>query len=139
MRGANRTDSTSAIVTGMVTMKMIVAPPVSPEPISQRGTHMNTKPRNAATAPVAMATAFMVTTCSRGTTCGNAADSPEDTNRLNPVASNAAHNTSRSPAPTASKVPIPSTNTSRATLAAISTSRRSHRSSSAPANGPSSE
>ena len=49
-------------------MKMIAAAPVSSAPNSQRGTSMKLAPRNAAALPVAVATEFIVTTWSRGTT-----------------------------------------------------------------------
>ena len=100
---------------------------------------MKLAPRNVAAAPVAVATEFIVTTCSRGTTCGSAADSPEETNRVKPLTINAPNRIGRSPTPTASSVPTTTTSTSRPMLAPMSTTRRSQRSSSAPANGPSSE
>ena len=139
MRGGKRTDSHSANATGAVTMNMIAAAPVSPDPNSQRGSSMKSAPRNAAAAPVAVATEFIVTTCSRGTTCGSAADSPEETNRVKPLTINAPNRIGRSPAPAASSMPTAITSASRPLLAPTSTRRRSQRSSSAPANGPSTE
>ncbi|CKS71610.1 Uncharacterised protein [Mycobacterium tuberculosis] len=100
---------------------------------------MKLAPRNAETAPDAMATEFIVTTCSRGTTWGSAADSPEATNRAKPLATSAPTNSGTSPAPTASIVPTPAIRASRPVLAPTSTHRRSHRSIRAPAKGPSSE
>ena len=100
---------------------------------------MKFAPRKAAAAPVAVATEFIVTTCSRGTTSGNAADRPDVTNRLNPLTISARHSTSTSPTPAASAAATPITSTSRAALATMSTERRSHRSSRAPANGPRTE
>ena len=137
--GGNRTDNSSASATGIATMKMIAAAPVSSAPNSHRGTSMKPAPRNAAAPPVAVATEFIVTTCSRGTTSGSAADRPEETNRVNPLTISAPNRIGRSPAPAASSAAMPSTSTSRPRLAPTSTSRRSHRSSSAPANGPSTE
>ena len=66
---------------------------------------MKFAPRNVAVAPVAVATEFIVTTRSRGTTCGSAADSPEVTKRLKPLTISAPHSTNRSLAPTASSTP----------------------------------
>ena len=120
-------------------MTIVVAAPVSPEPNIRRGASMKFAPRNAATAPVAVATEFMVTTRSRGTTSGSAADSPEVTNRLKPLTVSARQSTNTSPTPVAKAAATPSTSSRRAVLAAISTDRRSQRSSSAPANGPSKE
>ena len=100
---------------------------------------MKLAPRKVAVAPTAVATEFIVTTRCDGTTCGSAADSPEVTNRLKPLTISAPHSTTRSLAPTASSRPTPITRISRPRLAAISTARRSQRSSSAPANGPSNE
>ena len=100
---------------------------------------MKLAPTNAATAPVADAIEFIVTTCSRGTTWGRAADKPEETNRARPLTTSAPHSTSTLPAPTARQIPTRATDTSRPRLAPTSTSRRSQRSISAPANGPSSE
>ena len=122
-----------------MTSKMIDADPRSPEPKRARGTSMKLAPRNAAIAPVADAIEFIVTTCSRGTTCGRAADRPDETNRARPLTTSAPHSTSKSRAPNARQMPTTATDTTRPTLAAISTSRRSQRSISAPANGPSSE
>src|ERR1700694_315964 len=139
MCGGKRSDSTSAIDTGTATIKMIAAAPVSPAPKSQRGTSMKLAPKNAAAAPVAVATEFMATTRSRGTTSGSAADRPDNTNRVKPLTTNAPYKIGRFPAPAASNDATRSTRTSRPMLAPTSTSRRSQRSSSAPANGPSSE
>ena len=118
---------------------MTVPDAVSPEPKIQRGTSMKLAPRNAAAAPTAVATEFIVTTCSRGTTSGSAALSPEVTNRLKPLTVNAAHSTNKPRAPAANRTATPMTNTRRAAFATINTNRRSHRSKRAPANGPSSE
>src|ERR1700682_1091025 len=96
MCGGKRTDNSNAAATGRATMKMIVAAPASSEPNSQRDTNMKPAPRDAAAAPVAVATEFIVTTCSRGTTSGSAADSPEDTNRVKPLTSNAQNRIGRS-------------------------------------------
>ena len=122
-----------------MTRKMIDAAPRSPEPKIARGTSMKLAPRKAATAPTADAIEFIVTTCSRGTTCGRAADSPDPTNRARPLTTSAPHSTGTLPAPTARQIPTIATDTTRPTLAAISTKRRSQRSINAPANGPSSE
>ena len=84
---------------------MTTEAPRSPPPASQRGSNMKLAPRKAEIAPEAMATEFIVTTFSRGTTCGNAADKPEATNRAKPLASRATHSSKRSPAPTARIVP----------------------------------
>ena len=81
-------------------MKMTVAEPVSFAPNSQRGSSMKLAPTKLATAPTAVASAFIVTTCSRGTTCGSAADRPEVTNRLTPLTSSAPARIARSSAPT---------------------------------------
>ena len=51
---------------------------------------MKLAPRKARTAPDAVATEFMVTTSSRGTTSGSAADRPDMTNRDRPLVSSAA-------------------------------------------------
>jgi hypothetical protein len=88
---------------------------------------------------VAVATEFIVTTCSRGTTSGSAADRPEDTKRVKPLAINAPNRIDRSSAPEASSAAMPSTRITRAAFAPINTVRRSQRSSRAPANGPSTE
>ncbi len=117
----------------------MIAAPESPAPNHQRGSSMNIAPANAATDVVAVATEFIAITCSRGTTCGSAALSPEDTNRVNPLASNALNRIGTSERPAASRVPTTRMTTSRPMLAPISTRRRSQRSSRAPANGPSSE
>ncbi|CNU12177.1 Uncharacterised protein [Mycobacterium tuberculosis] len=138
-RGPNRSDQSNAIDTGIATRKTIAEAPSSPLPSSQRGNSMKLAPRNAETAPDAMATEFIVTTCSRGTTWGSAADSPEATNRAKPLATSAPTNSGTSPAPTASIVPTPAIRASRPVLAPTSTHRRSHRSIRAPAKGPSSE
>ena len=87
--GGNRTDNSSAIDTGSTTMKMIAAAPVSPAPKSHRGTSMKAAPRNAAAPPVAVATEFIVTTWSRGTTSGSAAERPDETKRVKPLTINA--------------------------------------------------
>ena len=94
--GENRTDSTSATDTGMTTRRMIAAAPVSPAPKSDRGTSMKPAPRDAAAMPVAVATEFIVTTVSRGTTSGSAADRPEETNRVKPLAISAPNKIGRS-------------------------------------------
>ena len=78
----------------------------SPSPAIQRGTSMKLAPMKAAKAPAAVATEFIVTTCSRGTTWGSDADRPDATKRAKPLASNAPHSSGRSPAPTARIVPI---------------------------------
>ena len=82
-------------------MKMTVAEPVSFAPNSQRGSSMKLAPRNAETAPTAVASAFIVTTCSRGTTWGSEADRPEVTKRLTPLTSSAPASTARPSAPNA--------------------------------------
>ncbi len=138
-RGANRNDSSNATDTGITVRKMIAEAPSSPAPSTRRGTIMKLAPRNAATAPDAVATEFIVTTCSRGTTCGSDADRPEATNRARPLANSAPISSGMSPARIAKMVPIATMKISRPALAPTSTSRRSHRSISAPANGPSSE
>ena len=138
-REPNRNDSSKAIDTGTSVRKMIAEAPLSPAPTRNRGTSMKLAPRKAAKAPDALATAFIVTTCSRGTTCGNDADSPDATNRAKPLAKSAPNNSGRSPALTARIVPIAAIRMRRPTLAPTSTSRRSQRSISAPANGPNSE
>lgn len=118
---------------------MTAAAALSPDPKITLGPNMKLAPRNAAVAPTAVATEFMVTTCSRGTTSGRAADSPDVTNRLTPLTVNAAHSTGRSRAPAASNAATPSTSTNRAAFATTRTARRSQRSSRAPVNGPSTE
>ena len=70
-------------------MKTAVADAASPAPNVHRGTNMKIAPRNRDAALTAVATEFIVSTCSRGTTCGSAADSPEVTNRVNPLTINA--------------------------------------------------
>ena len=100
MRG-KRNDSNSDDSSGILTSKMIEAAPGSPAPKNARGTSMKSAPRNAAVAPVAVATEFIVTTRSRGTTCGSAADRPDVTNRLKPLTTSAPHSTTRSRAPKA--------------------------------------
>ncbi len=120
-------------------MRMIAAAPLSSAPNSERGTSMKPAPRNAAAPPVAVATEFIVTTCWRGTTSGSAADSPDATNRVNPLAINAPNRICGSLAPAASSAAMASISTSRPRLAPTSTSRLSQRSSNAPANGPSTE
>ena len=47
---------------------------------------MKLAPRKAAIAPDAVATEFIVTTCSRGTTWGSDADRPDATKRAIPLA-----------------------------------------------------
>ena len=137
MCGGKRTDSSSASDTGTATMKMTAAAPVSSAPNSQRGSSMKLAPRNAAAAPVAVATAFIVTTCSRGTTCGSAADRPDETNRVKPLTINAPNRIGRSlGAARRAARPTPTTSTSRPRFAPTSTSRRSQRSSSAPGERP---
>ena len=89
--------------------------------------------------PVAVATEFIVTTVSRGTTSGSAADRPEEMNLVKPLAINAPNKIGRSAAPAASSAAMPSISTSRPTFAPMNTSRLSQRSSNAPANGPSNE
>lgn len=138
-RGPNRHDNSNAIATGIAVMKTMAEAPLSPAPKTNRGTSMKFAPTNAAMAPTAVATEFIVTTCSRGTTCGSDADSPDPTNRAKPLANNAPSSSGRSPARTARIVPIAATRIRRPALAPTSTSRRSHLSISAPANGPSSE
>ena len=137
--GGNRHANHSASATGIATIKMIAAAPVSLAPNSQRGTSMKIAPRNAAAPPVAVAIEFINTTCFRGTTCGSAADSPDETKRVNPLTIRAATRIVRSSTLAASSEATASTISRRPTLAPTSTRRRSHRSSSAPANGPSSE
>ena len=139
MPAGNRTDSHSAIATGADTRKMTAAPPVSSVPNNQRGTSMKNAPKNAAAAPVATETAFIATTCSRGTRCGSVAEIPDDTKRVNPLTINAPNRIGRSPTPALSNAATQRIRASRPVLAPMSTNRRSHRSSSAPANGPSSE
>ncbi len=78
---------------------MIAAAPASSAPNSQRGTSMKVAPRNAAAPPVAVATAFIVTTWSRGTTSGSAADRPDETKRVKPLTINAPNRIGRSSAP----------------------------------------
>src|SRR6188508_3377191 len=102
MYGGKRTDNSNAATTGRATMKMIAAAPVSSEPNTQRDSNMKLAPRDAAVAPVAVATAFIVTTRSRGTTSGSAADRPEETNRVKPLTINAPNKIGRSYAPAAS-------------------------------------
>ena len=70
-------------------MKMTVAAPVSFSPNSHRDSSMKLAPTKLATAPTAVASAFICTTCSRGTTRGSEADRPEVTNRLTPLTSRA--------------------------------------------------
>ena len=53
---------------------------------------------------MADATAFIATTCPRGTTSGSAADRPDETNRVKPLTINAPNRIGRSPAPAASSV-----------------------------------
>ena len=79
---------------------------------------MKLAPRNAAAPPVAVATEFIVTTCSRGTTSGSAADRPDETNRVKPLTISAPNRIGRSLAPAASSAAIPSTSTSRAEVRA---------------------
>ena len=100
---------------------------------------MKLAPRNAATAPTAAAIEFIVTTCSRGTTCGSAADMPDETKRANPLTTNAPHSTSVVASTQRETDPTKATDSTRPMLAQTSTSRRSQRSISAPANGPSNE
>ena len=102
MCGGKRTDSRSASDTGTATIKMIAAAPVSSAPNNQRGSSMKLAPRNAAACPVAVATEFIVTTWSRGTTSGSAADRPDETKRVKPLTINAPNRIARSCAPTAS-------------------------------------
>ena len=71
-------------------MKMIAEAPLSPAPTRRRGNSMKFAPTKAAQAPTAVATEFIVTTCSRGTTCGSDAESPDATNRDRPLATSAA-------------------------------------------------
>ena len=118
---------------------MITADPVSPAPNNPRGSNMKLAPRNAAAAPAAADTEFIRTTSARGTTCGRAADRPEPTNRVKPLAISAPHSTGISGAPDANNAATTATSSSRPAFAVTSTQRRSQRSSSAPANGPSSE
>ena len=89
--------------------------------------------------PVAVATEFIVTTRSRGTTSGSAADRPEETNRVKPLAISAPKRIGRSLAPAASSAAMPSISTSRPRFAPTNTNRLSQRSSNAPANGPNTE
>jgi hypothetical protein len=137
--GEKRTDNTNAIATGTATRQMIAAAPVSSAPKNDRGGSIERAPRKAASAPVAVAAEFIATTRSRGTTSGSAADRPDDTKRVKPLTINAPNRISRSWAPTASRAATPSTSSRRPVLAPMNTNRRSQRSSSAPANGPTSE
>lgn len=120
-------------------MKMMIDAPRSLPPTKKRGISMKLASKNAAMAPEAVASEFIATTCSRGTTCGSDADSPEATNLEKPLNSSAPSSSDISPARTARIVPITMIRTRRNELAPTSTHRRSHRSISAPANGPSSE
>lgn len=137
-RAPNRHDNSNAIATGIAVMKTMAEAPLSPAPKTNRGTSMKFAPTNAAMAPTAVATEFIVTTCSRGTTCGSDADSPDPTNRA-AVGEQCAQQQRQVARPTARIVPIAAMRIRRPALAPTSTSRRSHLSISAPANGPSSE
>lgn len=137
--GANRTDRIHATATGTDAMNRAADEPLSPTPNAHRGTSMKIAPKNNDAALTAVATEFMVSTCSRGTTCGSAADSPEVTNRVKPLTTKAPSRIHGAPAWNASRNATVMMNSTRARFAPISTRRRSHRSSNAPANGPSNE
>ncbi|BBZ25739.1 hypothetical protein MMAD_00340 [Mycolicibacterium madagascariense] len=83
--GANRTDRNHASATGAAAMNSAAAEPLSPAPNAQRGTSMKTAPKNSVAALTAVATEFIVSTCSRGTTCGSPAESPDVTKRVKPL------------------------------------------------------
>lgn len=137
--GGNRVASASAVSTGTATRPTTTAEPRSLAPNMIRTSSMKLAPRNAATEPAAVATAFIVTTSARGTTSGSAADRPEATNRANPLASSAPHSSGMSGAPTTNSTATTTTSSSRPALAHTNTQRRSQRSNRAPANGPSNE
>ena len=89
--------------------------------------------------PVAVATAFIVTTWSRGTTSGSAADRPDETKRVKPLTINAPNRIGRSFGADGEQSRRRRDEHQPPRLAPMNTSRRSQRSSSAPANGPSIE
>src|SRR4051812_9328520 len=80
-----------------------------------------------------------MTSSSRSTTCGRAADSAASTNLLTDSTTSAA---AKNPGPSlsiATRAATPTTNADRIRLTLTSTRWRLHRSSSTPANGPTSE
>ena len=82
---------------------------------------MKLAPTNAAAAPTAVATAFIATTCPRGTTCGSDADRPEPTKRETPLTSSAGARIDWSFAPRANSTPTAASSTSRAAFAPTKT------------------
>ena len=121
-------------------MKMMAEAPRSPAPTKKRGTSMKLAPRKAATAPDAVATEFIVTTCSRGTTWGSDADSPDVDEPGQAVGEQRSEQQRHVAGPDGQDRADRGDQISAGPmLAPTSTSRRSQRSISAPANGPSSE
>ena len=135
----NRTDSTRASDTGTTTMKMIAAAPLSSAPNTSAAASI--KPGAEERRRAAGGCRDRVhrhhllaghhVRKRRGKARGDEPGEPVDDQR--------AEQDGQSPAPDASSAAMPSTRTSLARLAPISTDRRSHRSSRAPANGPSTE
>ena len=88
---------------------------------------------------MAVATAFIVTTRSRGTTSGRAADRPEETKRVKPLTISAPNRIGKIIRAGGQQRADTEDQQQPAEVCGESTSRRSQRSSSAPANGPSTE
>jgi len=92
-----------------------------------------------ATAPLVVETAFAVISVAGVTTCGSAADSAARKNRFADTTTRALAYSGGPPTPAAMSTATSPTAKQRNTFAATSTRCRRHRSSSTPANGPTSE
>jgi hypothetical protein len=115
------------------------AEPVLPGPIRPRSPIAHTPPRTVTAEPTVAASALACTRCRGGTTCGNPAESPASTNLLSPVTSNAPRYSGAPATPDPTAIATSAIGTPRSTFAMIRIRRRSQRSSSAPANGPTRE
>ena len=111
----------------------------SPAPSSAMTATAALAPTVANAADTVASTEFVVTNHFSMTTCGTAADTPAATKRPTPTTASAPTSSSPDRTPAARPAAVTTTSTARTRFAPTSTARRFQRSSSAPANGPSSE
>ncbi len=84
--GANRVSAAAASSDPTTAHPVTKPDPRLFDPNTARSPTADPAPMTEITAPSVVATALPSTRCCRGTTCGSAAESPESTNRLMPIA-----------------------------------------------------
>ncbi|GAB3913437.1 hypothetical protein GCM10029964_122960 [Kibdelosporangium lantanae] len=136
---ANLIANSAATTQPMIANDVVMPDPWSSSPKTLRSAMAHPPPTTAMIEPAVTATELAWMMFLPGTTCGRDADSPDPVNRVTPRTSSDSRNRILLLTLASSPTVAMRTSAPRNRLATTSTRRRSHRSSRAPANGPTTE